>query len=201
LIDPVTDTPLFDLTDDMVISLADIPSTFLAIRANTNDNVNSVRLELRGTQIGLYFDDIEPYALPSDVPIGDYRGQNFSLGSFTITGIPYLGNDHDSPTGTPLSVSFEIVESVSSGKHTRDMLIAPNPVASSTTLSFQKPVQLSKIEVFDILGRLECDYKGSDVFDGNVYILNTTDLKSGTYFIVSHDVIGKSYHKQIMVKN
>ncbi|NNE78055.1 MAG: BspA family leucine-rich repeat surface protein, partial [Pricia sp.] len=96
LIDPVTDTPLFDLTDDMVISLADIPSTFLAIRANTNDNVNSVRLELRGTQQTTYFDDIEPYTLPSDVPIGDYNGRNFSLGTFTITGIPHLGNDQDS---------------------------------------------------------------------------------------------------------
>lgn len=67
-------------------------------------------------------------------------------------------------------------------------ILAPNPVIVSTTLSFEKPVQLTEIQLFDILGRSVYTYKGADVSHEDTYILNVDDLESGTYFIVSKNV-------------
>jgi len=199
LIDVEIDEPLFDLTDGMTITSDDLPSLLLSIRANTTENVNSVRIELSGSVKTAYYDYSEPYALSEYN--GDYFGINFiSGGNYTVKAIPFLGNDQDSKMGIPLSISFEIVDTVSNGKQSKHMFIAPNPVVSETFLSFDEPVQLKEILLFDVLGRLVQSYKGVEVLFENSYKIGLNDLKSGIYFIKSIDIYGNKYQEQVMVK-
>ena len=200
LIDAATDKPLFDLTEDFYFTLNDIPSLFLDIRANTSDDVESVRLELTGEQSTARTESLEPYALFRDLPIGDFIGNKFVLGSYTVSATPYSGNNLTGEMGTTLSVDFEIVDTRLSAKQAKRMIIAPNPVAVSTTLSFETPIQLTEIRVFDVMGRMVNAYNAVEVAAEGGYNLNVNDLKSGTYFIVSQDVQGKKYQKQMVVK-
>ncbi|MBT2161646.1 BspA family leucine-rich repeat surface protein [Zobellia barbeyronii] len=77
--------------------------------------------------------------------------------------------------------------------------LTPNPVIAETILSFEKPVQLTEINIFDVSGRLVHSYSGSAVSDDGAYLLNVEELPSGTYFIRSLDAQGEQYQKQMVI--
>ncbi|MGJ8738979.1 BspA family leucine-rich repeat surface protein [Zobellia laminariae] len=77
--------------------------------------------------------------------------------------------------------------------------LTPNPVIAETILSFEKPVQLTEINIFDVSGRLVHSYSGSAVSDDGAYLLNVEELPSGTYFIRSLDAKGEQYQKQMVI--
>ncbi len=76
----------------------------------------------------------------------------------------------------------------------------PNPVVNTTTLSFEQPVNLTKINVYDITGRLVHSYKGMEGQDQGTYILSVNALPAGTYFLKSQDAQGQQYQKQMVIK-
>ncbi|WP_194534200.1 BspA family leucine-rich repeat surface protein [Zobellia nedashkovskayae] len=82
---------------------------------------------------------------------------------------------------------------------TNTPMLSPNPVIAETILSFEKPVQLTEINVFDVSGRLVHSYSGSAVSDDGEYLLNVEELPSGTYFIRSLDAQGMLYQKQMVI--
>ncbi|MFS4493936.1 BspA family leucine-rich repeat surface protein [Maribacter sp. 2308TA10-17] len=79
-------------------------------------------------------------------------------------------------------------------------VLTPNPAVTTTSLSFEKPVELTTINVFDVTGRLVHTYNGPEVADEGSYILQVNDLESGTYFINSTDVKGVKHQKQMVIK-
>jgi len=89
-----------------------------------------------------------------------------------------------------------------SGKTTisNPSMVSPNPAISITTLSFEKPIELTTIQVFDVLGRLVHSYNGPEVKDEGSYVLQVNHLEAGSYFINSLDVNGIKHQKQIVIK-
>ncbi len=79
-------------------------------------------------------------------------------------------------------------------------VLSPNPVINTTSLSFEKPVQLTAIQVYDITGRLVHTYDGTKTEDQGSYILNVATLPAGTYFLKSQDTKGQSHQKQMVIK-
>lgn len=79
------------------------------------------------------------------------------------------------------------------------LILSPNPVVSNTTLSFEKRVQLSDIQVFDVSGRLVRTFKGTEVSTDGVYKIKVNDLESGTYFINAIDNQGIKHQKQMVI--
>ncbi|TMM55867.1 BspA family leucine-rich repeat surface protein [Maribacter algarum] len=114
----------------------------------------------------------------------------------------YVTRTSNVPTG--FGEADETCNSGISGKRaiveTNAAILTPNPVVTSTTLSFEKPVELTTIQVFDVTGRLVHSYNGPEVADEGSYLLQVDDLESGTYFINSVDVKGIKHQKQMVIK-
>ncbi|MFS4493937.1 BspA family leucine-rich repeat surface protein [Maribacter sp. 2308TA10-17] len=125
-----------------------------------------------------------------------HREDGAGLDKLYVTRIPNI------PTG--FGATDETCNSGISGKRavveTNPATLTPNPVLTTTTLSFEKPVQLTEIQVFDVTGRLAHTYNGKDVFDDGAYLLNVNALPAGTYFINSVDVNGVKHQKQMVIK-
>ena len=101
------DQPLFALTDGMTISLADLPTQNLNVRAETSPSlVGSVRFALDGNS-NYRTETIAPYALAGD-DSGNYRPWTPTVGSHTMTASPYTGSGATGAKGTPLTIGFTV---------------------------------------------------------------------------------------------
>ncbi|MEO9893797.1 HYR domain-containing protein [Aurantibacter sp.] len=196
LIDAADESEHFELIDGMEITLSQIESLFLDIRANTTDDVESVRLELSGEQRTARTESLEPYALFQDLPIGDYKGNNFEFGEYTVTATPYSGNNLSGEMGTPLAISFSIVEDIVAAS----LKINPNNVATLATASFSTPIEIEQILIFDMSGRLIESYNPDYIKSGDDYILDVNYYQQGTYIVKAVDKRGVPYQKQMVVK-
>ena len=78
--------------------------------------------------------------------------------------------------------------------------LSPNPATTTATLSFEEPVQLMTIQIFDVTGRLIRTYTNTETLEGGVYTLDVKSIAPGTYFIKSQDVLGRFYQKQMIIK-
>ncbi|MEP3210725.1 MAG: BspA family leucine-rich repeat surface protein [Maribacter sp.] len=112
----------------------------------------------------------------------------------------HVTNTASVPVG--LGEADETCNSSSSGKRaiTNSTTLSPNPAGTTTILSFEKPVELTTIQVFDTMGRLVHTYSGPEVAEDDAYLLNVNLLPTGTYFIKSQDTHGEHYQKQMVIK-
>lgn len=111
LIDADTDQVVgtFDpLPDGATINLAFMPSKALNIRANVNGSAGSVVFDLDG-QSGYRTESTAPFALAGDTS-GDYNAWTPSLGNHSVTATPFSGSGGTGSAGTPLTVSFSVVD-------------------------------------------------------------------------------------------
>lgn len=111
LIDADTNQPIpaFDpLVDGAVVSLADLTTTNLSIRANTNPaQVGSVRFGLDSSPV-YRTENVIPYALEGDSS-GDYTEWNYTLGQHTVTATAYDGNNASGTELLSQTITFTIV--------------------------------------------------------------------------------------------
>jgi hypothetical protein len=92
-----------------VINLATLPTQKLNIRANTNPStVGSVLFTLDGAQTITRTENIVPYTLFGDQN-GNYNAVTPATGSYTLTATPYSSSNAEGTAGTPLSLSFTVV--------------------------------------------------------------------------------------------
>jgi hypothetical protein len=112
LINADTDQPIAafnPLTSGTTLNLATLPSRNINIRANTSPaTVGSVVFGLDGnpafrTESGV------PYALAGDL-IGNYTPWTWTLGPHTLTGTPYSGSGSTGTAGTPLTITFTLID-------------------------------------------------------------------------------------------
>ena len=114
LINADTDLPIGALTPGMVLDLATLPTRNLNVRADTNPaTVGSVVFSLSGAQTHADTENLVPYALFSDIA-GDYFAWTPPVGSYTLLATPYDGPDGTGAAGTPLTLSFTVINSVGS---------------------------------------------------------------------------------------
>jgi CubicO group peptidase (beta-lactamase class C family) len=107
LMDADSDQPLLTMTAGMTITMADLPTRNLNVRAETSPSlVGSVRFALDGNST-YRTETAAPYALAGD-DSGDYRPWTPTAGSHTITATPYTGSGATGTRGTPLTISFTV---------------------------------------------------------------------------------------------
>ncbi len=108
LIDAVNDVSLGSLTNGMTINIYELPVSNLSVEASVTSDVGSVKFELSGENSTSRIENTPPYALYGHTN-GNYSGNNFATGNYTLTVTPYAEDDLTGAVGTPLTVSFEMV--------------------------------------------------------------------------------------------
>jgi CubicO group peptidase (beta-lactamase class C family) len=107
LIDSNTDQPILTLTNGMTITLANLATRNLNIRAVTSPStVGSVRFGLDGNS-NYRTETASPYALAGD-DAGNYRAWTPALGAHTLKATPYTGSSGTGTAGTSLTVGFTV---------------------------------------------------------------------------------------------
>lgn len=109
LVNADTDLDLGPMTSGVTINYATLPTRNLNVRANTNPaTVGSVRFSLDGAA-NTMTENGAPYALAGDTA-GNYNAWTPALGSHTLTATPYASAGAAGTAGTPLTVSFTVVD-------------------------------------------------------------------------------------------
>ncbi|MEM1136119.1 MAG: fasciclin domain-containing protein [Bacteroidota bacterium] len=110
LVDAETNEDLFEITEGMVIDLAEIGDKRLNIRANVSpERVGSVKFGLNGRK-RFRVENIFPYALFSDIR-GNYFNWRPRIGDYALTATPYTRRLARGEAGTALTVNFSIISS------------------------------------------------------------------------------------------
>lgn len=113
LINAETDQPIasFDpLNDGATLNLATLPTIQLSIRADVVGTVGSVQFILDG---GLFrTENVVPYALAGDSS-GDYSAWTPSVGTHTLTVIPYAGSGGTGEAGGASTITFNVIDDAS----------------------------------------------------------------------------------------
>lgn len=204
LVNADTDTDITVLSDGISIDLGSLPTTNLNIRAEASSDVESVFLQISGDLNNTRKENIEPFALFGDSS-GNYSGRNFGVGSYGLSATPYTEDNLNGTMGTPLSLTFTIDDSFPAIAATDEISTGtfkmyPNPATTYATISFDEPVEVKNIKLYDFFGRLMQTYNGNAIKDRNEYLLNISNLWSGVYFVITEDVNGNSIQKQLIVR-
>lgn len=200
LINADTNEDILTFTDGMQIEISSLPTLNLDIRANTTDDVESVSSSLSGEQTASRTENVAPYALFGDFPAGNYNGNDFEAGNYSITAVGYSQDNLGGEIGEPLSISFELFDTQLSVKQANQMSVYPNPASIEAILQFETPEILQVIYLYDLLGRVVDVYEGSEVESDGNYILNVESIPEGAYFINLRGERGILYQKQIVIK-
>lgn len=108
LIDADTDQLFKDITQGSVVSTYKLPES-LAIEALVSETVGSLRIEVTGSGISTARNQSDaPYSSFGDAG-GDFKGEPFDEGAYTVKAIPYSERNGKGIAGEPLEVAFEIV--------------------------------------------------------------------------------------------
>ena len=108
LIDAVNDVSLGSLTNGMKINIDDLPVSNLTIEALATEDVGSVKFQLSGDKSVSRIENTPPYSLFGHTN-GNYSGENFTTGNYSLTVTPYSEDSENGEVGTALTVSFEII--------------------------------------------------------------------------------------------
>ncbi|WP_229310725.1 malectin domain-containing carbohydrate-binding protein, partial [Larkinella arboricola] len=98
------------LTNGDQLNLNTLPTRNLNIRANTSPNtVGSVKMVLSGKQSKTQTETGAPYSLFGDTN-GNYNPWIPAVGSYNLTTTPYSGASATGTAGTPLTITFTVVD-------------------------------------------------------------------------------------------
>ncbi len=108
LINADTDMVIGPLAEGAIIDVGTLPTMNLNIQAVTTDDVDSMLMELSGTQDQTMTENTAPYALFGNLG-PDYNANVFDLGGYSLTATPYSANSLGGTMGTPATISFSFV--------------------------------------------------------------------------------------------
>ena len=109
LIDADLDVDIGPLQNGDTLNLSSLPTRHLNVRANTSPSpVGSVRFALDVNSI-YRTENRAPYSLAGDRD-GNYAAWTPSVGSHTLAATPYTGANATGRVGTPLTMTFTVVE-------------------------------------------------------------------------------------------
>ncbi len=112
LIDAEHDRVITEIREGQSINLDELDSRELAIRAVTDPNpVGSVELMLSGEKVVNRLENGAPYTLFGDGPGGDFFGEIFCAGEYTITATPYPDRRRGGEAGIALTRNFTLTGS------------------------------------------------------------------------------------------
>ncbi|MDX2301762.1 MAG: malectin domain-containing carbohydrate-binding protein, partial [Microscillaceae bacterium] len=202
LINAGTDQDIQTLSNGAVINLASLGNPTLAIRANkASTTVESVRFVMTGPLNVTQTESLEPFAIFGDVN-GNYNGQAFPAGTYTLTVTPYTLDGALGTAGTPISLTFTIqtsaartattvAQSADSGEQEikeeempglAEIIQAyPNPTEGFVTVVLSKVLKDFDYMLVDKSGRAILNGHMDKLSDS--FKINITHLPSGSYFL------------------
>ncbi|MDQ3289939.1 MAG: PKD domain-containing protein, partial [Bacteroidota bacterium] len=106
------------LHEGSVVDLSTLPTKNVNIRANTSPTtVGSVVLNLSGAQTRNQTETEAPYSLFGDTK-GNYFVWNPIAGTYTLKATPYSGAGGSGTAGTPLTITFRVINQPSTSNYT-----------------------------------------------------------------------------------
>ncbi|MBN1210220.1 MAG: hypothetical protein JXB05_35540 [Myxococcaceae bacterium] len=104
LVDAATDADIRLLRHGDTLNLSTLPAQ-LSIRAEVSGSAGSVVFGFDANP-SFATENVAPYALGGDAPVGDYTPVPISVGSHTVTATPFLGPNGTGDTGGSLKMTF-----------------------------------------------------------------------------------------------
>jgi hypothetical protein len=168
LVNAETNNDIMNLNEGDVINLNELPTRNLNIRANTDPyEVGSVEFTLHGSNGYARIENRVPYSFAGDDE-GDYGFWTPILGEHGITATPFASRHGEGNTGTPLSLSFVVIDDPVSGMRSRGYEMQafqafPNPFHDLVNLDLKLTKSAKVImEIYDVSGvlisRIYSDY-------------------------------------------
>jgi len=208
LIDAATNQPVpgyNPITDGAVLDASTLPSG-LNIQAVTDPpTVGSVALELRGPESETRTENVAPYALFGDSG-GDYRGEAFSPGEYTLTATPYAASGASGTAGSSLTIGFTVVEGSESltapaiegaqpslANEELSVQLFPNPARTQLSVRFFLPEATTEVmlRVSDLSGKTLLQRKLAGVKGWQDVTVEVDRMTSGIYLL--HLVTGEKH--------
>jgi hypothetical protein len=151
LLNTETRKPIRLLNNGDILSLADLPTNKLNIRADTHpDAVGSVKFQLRGKLKMTLLDNQAPYALFGDNG-GKYNSWTPRPGTYRVRAVPYSQPDGKGTAGTPLIIRFTLVRKPAARAAAR--LVQASEPAGGQTL-YPNPTMDGRLKV-QLPGKLQ----------------------------------------------
>jgi len=85
-------------------------------------------------------------------------------------------------------------------REVNNIILYPNKVSDFATVTFDKPIDVEFIHVFDITGRLLRSYDPRTIRNGRDYIIDVKRYEQGVYIVKMIDDVGGSFDKQMIVR-
>ncbi|MBF9254228.1 T9SS type A sorting domain-containing protein [Pontibacter sp. 172403-2] len=199
LSDARTGKDIQTLTDGAVLNLADLPASYLNIRANTRTKVGSVVFSLSGGQTMRATESIVPYEI-----MGDAGEWTPVTGNYTLKATSYSGPKATGFAGDSVTINFTVINTSSLGAPA----VASNLSAGSNAIGGNRlpagmltvyPVPATKvlyvetgskagegkitIELQDLNGKAVLTKQVHTATDGRTAELDVNTLKAGMYIL------------------
>ncbi|WP_299800955.1 PKD domain-containing protein [uncultured Maribacter sp.] len=111
LVNADTDQDIMTLTDGLLINSTSYENINLAIRVNATIDVGSVQLLLSGSKSKNQSESVTPFSLFGDnASTGDYAGELFPIGSYSLTATPYSNTGLSGDLGTTKTIDFQFID-------------------------------------------------------------------------------------------
>ena len=167
IVDANTDEEIKPIKNNDIISLEELPTSNLSIRAISDLGTVSVRFELNGPLSTNRAENIVPYSLFGEDGLGNYIGQEFIPGEYTLLVTPFYERAGRGESGKPIEISFTVVDK-----------ILPS-VQQVNLIDAEKDIILQSLKDGDIID--------IDQFDSNSFsleaVVNQADIKSVNMFL------------------
>lgn len=171
LVNADSDIDLFTLSDGLTIDSNDIVGINLNIRANTQPEiVGSVSFDLSGPISNATIENTGPYTL-FGIENGDYSGNEFLEGEYTLEVIPYSESDANGNEGELTTIRFIISDSTVESNQ------PPTAMANGTPMSGEIPLEVK----FDSTGSFDDDTISHYLWDFGNGITSDEENPSYTY--------------------
>jgi hypothetical protein len=127
LVNANTDRDIRTIANGETINLAQIGTTKINIRANTNPgSVGSLIFSLNGNA-RYKIENSGPYTVGNNNG-ADYAAWSYPTGNISLTATPYTGKDGTGTAGVPLTINFSIVTGTASNPDTDAVVQAPSGI-------------------------------------------------------------------------
>ena len=216
LINADTNTPMYELADNMTIDYSTLAGVNLNVRVNTQGNIGSVLIQLSGPVNNNRTESVAPFALFGDSN-GNYYGQPLLEGNYTLSATAYSqANLGGSVIGNLIDLNFSIVSNIVNQRFSDNnysnilseedssITIFPNSASIEFNLHVSKEMpnnNLSNIKLFDLSGRLIKNIIAYDIkITKTEYVMPVLGIPIGTYIMLVEFNSGKLVLKKVVVK-